>query len=162
MKWYYWIIIFVVIAIILVGNTYRSILSDFIPTVEGFRSNPYWDKKQWTWGYGTKVTGSIDNPNVKPNKTITRNEAFKEMMKDLDYRHNYLKPKLRALSNKEWAAILSFAYNEGVGAADKLVNEINNKSDSLQSHWKEYIYAGGLVSNDLIARRNKEWNLFIS
>jgi len=32
---------------------------DLLGEIEGFIQNPYWDYKQWSWGYGTKVPDEI-------------------------------------------------------------------------------------------------------
>lgn len=40
---------------------------------EGFSSTPYWDNKQWTWGYGTKAPG--------PHGSITKEAAELELRK---------------------------------------------------------------------------------
>lgn len=146
-----------------------AVLKKFIPTVEGFRSKPYWDNKQWSWGYGTKVPGSINNRNVAPNKTITRQQAFDEMITDLNYRFAYLKKLIkRKLNANNWASLLSFAYNEGLGAATNLIPEIEaGDMAALEQNMKLYKYytnAAGqkVVSSDLIDRRAKEFQLYIS
>lgn len=146
-----------------------SVLRSFVPTVEGFSSKPYWDFKQWSWGYGTKVPGSVANKNVVPTGTITRAQAFDEMMKDLTYRYNYLRPKMPGnLRPNQWAALTSFAYNEGIGAATNLIPNIKSGDlASLETQFKSYnkvTNAAGqkIVSSDLVDRRNKEWQLYIS
>ena len=137
-----------------------EILSTFIPKVEGFTSRPQWDYKQWSWGYGTAAGF---NKNKKPTGTITKVKALSDAMVELKSAYSYLLPKItRILTESQWAALLSFSYNEGVGNADNLLSDINTNSANLESHVKKYIYAGGKINPDLVDRRNKEWNLWNS
>lgn len=123
----------------------------FVASLEGFSAVPYWDKKRWSWGYGTQAPG--------PTGTITQGEAETEMDKVILTNYTLLQQRVtRQLTGNQWSALLSFAYNEGIGNAYNLIADINSGEDSvLEPHWKEYIYAGGVVDNDLIDRRNKEW-----
>lgn len=131
-------------------------LGTFIPSVESFSATPYWDVSRYSWGYGTAAPG--------PNGTITRAKAFTDMVAHLINDYYYLSPKItRKLTVNQWAALLSFSYNEGPGNADNLVDDINAGSDIiLEPHWKQYIYAGGSINSNLVARRNKEWALWVS
>jgi len=141
-----------------------NILSNFLPAWEGFRSYPYWDYKQWSWGYGTRVPGSIDDRYMNPGGTITREQAMKDAMSHALRDYNYLKPLITIPLNKnQWAALLSFSYNLGRGNADNLIPNINaGNLDALENQWKQYINAGGVPNDDLIERRADEWSLFIS
>ena len=80
--------------------------------------------------------------------------------------HDYtlLKPRItRSLTANQWAALLSFSYNLGVGNAYNLVDLINAGSDTaLESKWNQYVYSGGSVNQDLVARRQKEFALWQS
>ncbi len=131
-----------------------TILSSFIPTVEGFRSNPYWDEKRYSWGYGTAAPGSAG--------TITREQAFADMLSHLMADYEKLLPRINvSLNAYQWAALLSFAYNVGVGNAYNLLPEINaGDMAALESNWKQYVYSGGQYNSDLVVRRRKEWELF--
>lgn len=141
-------------------NSVSDTLDNFIPKVEGFSSLPYWDHKQWSWGFGTAC--GFDN-NVKPKGSISRDQALKETQQHYSRDFNFLSTKIKVdLTANQWAAYLSFSYNEGLGNAENLINDINSNSPGLEAHWKKYIYASGQINNDLIARRNKEWNLWIT
>lgn len=131
-----------------------TILSSFIPTVEGFRSHPYWDEKRYSWGYGTAAPG--------PSGTITREQAFADMLSHLLADYEKLLPRVTAnLNAYQWAALLSFAYNVGVGNAYNLVPEINaGDIAGLERNWKQYVYSGGEYNPDLVDRRIKEWALW--
>jgi GH24 family phage-related lysozyme (muramidase) len=131
-----------------------TILSDFIPSVEGFRSHPYWDKSRYSWGYGTAAPGATG--------TITREQAFADMLSHLMTDYERLLPRIsRSLNAYQWASLLSFSYNVGVGNAYNLVEEINAGDwPALERNMKQYVYSGGEFDPDLVARRIKEWELW--
>lgn len=137
-----------------------SITDWLIPELEGFLAHPKWDAKQYSWGYGTKAPG--------PTGTITKAQALSDARDYLQADYAALRPLItRPLSPQQWAAYLSFAYNVGKGntstGAKALVADINANDDSvLEPHWKRYIYSEGVVSQDLVNRRNREWGLWTS
>lgn len=149
--------------LIAMAATWKTILKTFLPPLEGFSAAPYWDYKQWSWGYGTKVPGSGTDPNVKPAGTVTRAQAWIYAMEHLQNDFNYLSKLITVpLSANRWAALLSFSYNLGPGNADNLISNINKQDNSaLQSQWMSYVYAGGVVMPALIDRRAKEWSLWM-
>jgi len=131
-------------------------LAAFIPTVEGFEAHPYWDVSRYSWGYGTAAPGATG--------TITRAQAFAEMVSYFLHDYDLLKPKIRrSLTVAQWTAFLDFSYNLGVGHAYDMVPYINAGDDSaLRTQWMKYVYAGGVVSQTLVTRRGKEWGLWVS
>lgn len=131
-------------------------LAAFIPTVEGFRDRPYWDVSRYSWGYGTAAPGSTG--------TITRAQAFAEMVSYFLHDYDLLKPKVkRTLTVSQWVALLDFSYNLGIGNAYDMVPYINAGDDNaLQTQWMRYVHAGGVVSQDLVTRRHKELDLWFS
>lgn len=143
--------------------TYKTILKTFLPVWEGFSSKPYWDYKQWSWGYGTKVPGSVADKNINPGGTITREQAFIDALQHIQGDYLYLKPMVKVpLSANQWAAFLSFSYNLGRGNADNLIPNINSKNfPALELQWKSYVNAGGVPLPSLINRRAAEWDLFV-
>lgn len=162
MKWYYWLAIAVLLILLLIKRKAMfDLLAKVLQHLEGFSSVPYWDFKQWSWGYGTRVPGSVDNKNVRPGGTITKERAAEEAVKYSKQSFNTLSKRItKKLNTNQWAAILSFDYN--TGSASKLVSEINDNSPTLESHIKQYIYAGGKVNPGLVARRAYEWKLYNS
>jgi GH24 family phage-related lysozyme (muramidase) len=141
-----------------------SKLSPFLQSLELYRAKPYWDVMQWSWGYGSRVPGSVDNKNIVPTGSISRSDAMNEMLKHIEKDYNYLRPMVqRPLSAGKWSAFLSFSYNLGPGNADNLLDNINSGNDyDLEIQWKKYIYAGGVISDHHIERRAKEWQLWES
>jgi len=133
-----------------------NVLSVFIPDVESFSAKAYWDVSRYSWGYGTAAPGK--------DAITTRENAFHEMVDHLLGDYADLKNRVtRKLNVNQWAALLSFSYNLGIGNAHNLLANINSGNDAaLEVQWKKYIYAGGVVNQDLIERRDKEWNLFVT
>jgi len=143
---------------------WKKFLVPFLKTWEGFSATPYWDVSRWSWGYGTRVPGSTDNKNIRPSGTITQTQAMMDALGEVNKDYTYLKTLITVpLAARQWAALLSFAYNLGPGNADNLVPNINAQDyDALETQWKKYVYAGGVINQDLVDRRNAEWALFAS
>lgn len=149
-----------VLLLFALGTTFRDRLLDklasFIPSVEGFRSTPYWDVVRYSWGYGTAAPGATG--------TITREQAFQDMTTYLLNDYAALSSRVtRSLTVPQWAALLSFSYNEGIGNAYNLLANINSGNDAaLAAQMRKYVYAGGVINDDLVDRREKEINLWNS
>lgn len=150
----------VLAAVVLLMPTFKTrlinTLASFIPSVEGFRSTPYWDVSRYSWGYGTKAPGSTG--------TITREQAFADMLSYLLSDYNLLRDKItRVLTVRQWAALLSFSYNLGNDDAVDIVPYINANDDAaLSDQWMKYVHAGGVVNSTLVDRRKKELALWFS
>lgn len=135
--------------------------AELIASFEGFSAAPYWDVSRWSWGYGTEAPGRTG--------TITKEEALAALQAYVDDSYAYLSPLIyRQLTNNQWAALLSFAYNEGNGNADNLVDNINDGNDTaLEAQWKLYNKSrdenGALQYNsNLASRRAREWQVWQS
>lgn len=142
-------------AALILPNLAISAAVNLIASFEGFSPTPYWDVSRWSWGYGTAAPGQYG--------TITETAAKAQLRIHVIADYKKLKPLITVhLTTNQWAALLSFSYNLGVGNADNLIANINNgNTDALNEQWSKYIYAGGIVDSDLIARREKElsvWN----
>lgn len=133
-----------------------AILSRFIPEVEGFSATPYWDVTRYSWGYGTAAPG--------PTGTITKAKALADALAHLLRDYAELKPRItRSLSAHQWAALLSFAYNLGIGNALKIVDTINSGDDGrLYERWMSFVNVNGIPNAGIIERRRKEWGLWVS
>lgn len=140
------------------ANDILTASAQLIPQFEGFRATPYWDVSRYSWGYGTRAPG--------PDGTITREQAAEDLKMHVENDLNTLYPRItRPLLINQWAALMSFAYEEGTGnpGAGALVNDINADNDAvLETHWKKYIYADGVVDPNIVARRNREWEIWTS
>ena len=131
-------------------------LVSFVPGIEKFSATPYWDVNRYSWGYGTAAPGATG--------TITKEQALADMIAYLMADYATLSNKItRSLTASQWAALLSFSYNLGIGNAYNLVPLINAGNDAaLKEKWQKYVYAGGVVNQGLVSRRNKEIALWFS
>jgi GH24 family phage-related lysozyme (muramidase) len=134
--------------------------ANFIASLEGFRAHPYWDVSRYSWGYGTQAPGATG--------TITEAQARLDLMQASQDNYDYLNPLIYVpLKPQQWAALLSFAYNEGPGNADNLVDNINAEdNEALGAQWALYnkVRINGVltVSQNLVSRRAKEWAMWNS
>jgi len=140
---------------LIVSQSEPMTAAQLIASFEGFRAHPYWDVNRYSWGYGTPAPGATG--------TITKEQALAELQQHSAADLQYLQPLItRPLNANQWAALLSFAYNEGSGNADNLVNNINAGDDqALADQWRLYNKArdaaGNLVYSQTLAdRREKE------
>jgi len=173
-KPFFWIVLAVVGAILYLKR--KTVMKSFdvwtelakvVPQFEGFSSNPYWDVSRWSWGYGTRVPNSIDDKTKKPSGSISKIQAVAAMVAHLHNDFSYLDKLVKVqLDGRQWAALLSFSYNEGQGNADNLVANINaSQWSALEKQWKAYNKARNdkgvlVVSKNLTDRRSKEWEIF--
>lgn len=129
-------------------------LAEFIAKVEGFSSKAYWDVSRYSWGYGTAAPSAT--------AVTTRSNAFAEMISYLMDDYDALSRNItRQLTVNQWVALLSFSYNLGVDDALNLVPVINSGDDvALRTKWVKYVYAGGVVNQTLVTRRNLEIDLW--
>lgn len=144
----------VLLLFLMARQSWYTITDWLIPKLEGFRAHPYWDNKQYSWGYGTRAPG--------PDGTIDKVQALKDSRAHMLADKQYLESMLtRPLNAHQWAAYLSFAYNEGRYNADNLVRNINAGDDAALEHqWKLYNLSNGSVNDGLVERRNIEWNIW--
>lgn len=148
--------------VIMIRKNWLSLAAVVTASFESFSSVPYWDVSRWSWGFGTRVPGSVDDRTVRPSGTISRAQALADMKRHITNDYNALAPRVtRPLKVNQWAAYLSFSYNEGTGNADNLLTNINSGDDqALEIQWKKYVYADGVVNSDLVDRRAREWLLW--
>lgn len=88
---------------------------DIIKDVEGFSPTPYWDVTQWTIGYGTACGF---NWNSKPSMTVTREEAEKMLLMDVNAKYgkivnDYCNSIGSQPNQQQFDALLDFTYNLG-------------------------------------------------
>lgn len=108
-------------------TSYSDRLLNYIKTTERFTAKAFWDKKQYTNGYGTKA--------LSPDEVITEAEANTRL-------HNYLqnavtgvisygKSKKYSWTQGQIDALTSFAYNGGIGMLDKLTQGGKRTNDEI-------------------------------
>lgn len=139
-------------------NTSGSII-DFIAGFEGFRDTAYDDYGQLTIGFGTPATSA--------DQTITREEAKKELSKEVMKARTIVLEAAKEFgydwSDNQIDALTSFTFNLGQGNFNKLLkgDEGGLRGDEEISEMiLEYNRAGGKVLPGLTKRRQAEADLF--
>ena len=131
---------------------------EFIEREEGLRLKAYKDTGGvWTIGYG-------HTKNVKPDDKITKEEAEKFFIEDIQEHITPLKNVKISLSENEKIALVSFIYNVGPNAFLKstLLKKLNNNDkQGAAEEFNKWIYDNGKIQNGLIKRRTNEKNLFL-
>lgn len=137
-----------------------TVVKSFLPGVESFIATPKWDFKQWSWGYGTRVPGSVNDKHNPPKvKPITRDQAIQDCQSHIFGDFSILMKLVHLpLKPNQWASLLSFSYNEGIGSAIKLIPDMG--TDNFDSHVRQYVYAGGVFNQDLKDRREIELKIW--
>lgn len=130
-----------------------------IKNFEGLRLKSYkCPAGVWTIGYGH--TGA----DVKPNMTITKEEAEKLLDKDLVKFIRNVNNKVKVpLKQEHFDALVSFAFNVGNEAFNsstllKLLNQ--GKYLQAANQFSRWVYAGKNKSEGLIKRRKAEEEMF--
>lgn len=144
----------------------------FICDREQFHATCYVDYSQSSIGYGTKCTGSSQQPHAAGTHSITREQALAEMKSQISSTYA---PKVRnqtvgiTMNQNQFDALVSLAYNTGGGttliANSPLVRYLKGELTEAQARqqYSNYkITAGGEVNSGLINRRNAEADLFFT
>ncbi|SFC63999.1 lysozyme [Clostridium uliginosum] len=149
----------------------NSLVSDkcinFIKSWEGFSATPYYDEVGvLTLGYG--MTGD----EIKDLSSVTESQAS-EMLKNL-VNNNYAKAiknnldsKSISLKQNQFDALVSFAYNCGIGALfsstlyKNIVTGVRDKN-IITSNFQAWSNGGGTRLEGLYRRRSREADMFLN
>ncbi|MFX0132181.1 MAG: glycoside hydrolase family protein [Candidatus Hodarchaeota archaeon] len=98
-----------------------EIIKKRLMTYEGFSQTPYYDIKQWTWGYGTRVPFIYNIRRKLGNGIIiTYEEAEHELEKYIinayKYLYKCLQKNMHQLNHVRREAFIDMIYNIGSGA----------------------------------------------
>lgn len=140
-----------------------NLMLDEIRKSEGFSAKPYWDKKQWSIGYGHGITEEEAKQYAKNPIDQKRAEAWamKDALKHLD---NVEKNVKVALNPYQKATMALHSYNKGPAAFSgstmvKLLNE--GKYEEVPSQLMNWIYItdsnGTKVPSEGLKRRAQGW-----
>lgn len=142
---------------------------NLIKSFEGLSLTAYPDPatggEPWTIGFGTTVYRGIQK--VKKGDKITEAEAESLLEYDVNKFSEAVRKLIkRSLTDNQFGAIVSFAYNVGIGNLKsstllKKVN-INPKDLSIASEFNKWNRAGGKVMKGLTRRRQAEVNLYFN
>jgi lysozyme len=129
-----------------------------IKEFEGFSSVAYEDQGgRWTIGYGSAM-------NVKPGDTMTEEEASLRLLSDITSTASRVEQLLmHDLTDNQFSAVVSFAYNLGVGnlAKSTLLNCINkHQIDDAAKSFEMWNKVAGVENAGLLRRRQAERDLF--
>ncbi len=138
--------------------------TNLIARFEAYRFHAYPDPTTggapWTVGYG--ATG----PHVGPNTAWTKPIALADLQERIRALYASMTNMIvTPLSNNQWSAVLSFAYNCGLGAfqGSHLRESINSgKLDTITRNFESWDKAAGSVNQALLSRRRAEAKLFLS
>jgi lysozyme len=134
----------------------KDLAVELIKELEGFIPTPQWDVNGWAIGYGTHLQN--------PPKQITQQEAESLLRQQVDHIVNQLAQAVRVpLADHQWAALISWAYNVGIGAAlrSRLITALN-RGDTAEAarQFERWIYVKGKRLPGLEARRRRERAVF--
>jgi lysozyme len=138
---------------------------DLIKHFEGFRGAAYRDPVGiWTIGYGhTSMAGT---PEVTAGLTVSETEAGEILARDVETFATGVRALVRvALSDGQFSALVSFAYNVGLGALKKssVLTAVNARDfAAVPRRLQLWTRAGGHVLPGLMRRRAAEAALFAS
>ena len=138
---------------------------DLIKKFEGFRSEAYQDSVGiWTVGYGSTMWP--DGKNVQPGQRMTIQEAEAVMTWELTRKGKEILSGLPTtiINQNQYDALVSFAYNLGVGALLKSTLfkklKVNPNDPSIRAEFMRWVNAGGKRLTGLVRRREAEANLY--
>ena len=135
-----------------------KLIADF----EGFR--PY----VYTCPGGKKTIGyGFGDVELIKKGSITKAEADLKLRKECETLLTYVKSKVtRKLTDKQYAALISFAYNVGRTnfANSTLLKKINSgaKSAEISTEFKRWVYSGKTKLDGLIKRRAAEARTYVA
>jgi lysozyme len=138
---------------------------ELIKTFEGFRSRAYRDPVGvWTIGFGhTSMAGM---PEVRPGMVVSEAEAAEILRRDVEMFARGVRERLaRKLSDAQFSALVSFAYNVGLGALAKssVLRAVNaGDFEAVPRRLALWTKAGGRTLPGLVRRRAAEAALFVS
>ena len=134
---------------------------NLIKQFEGVRLQAYKPvptEKYYTIGYGHY------GADVSANMTITQEQAEALLVKDLEKFETAVNKYVERyhFTQGQFDALVSFAFNCGVGNLNKLVDNGNRNLSKIAVCLTQYNKAGGKVLQGLVRRRAAELNLFNS
>ncbi len=133
---------------------------DLVKRREGFSPTPYvCPAGKWTVGFGHTDGVTADTPR------ITEEEASEMLAKELTrFAVRVERLVVRPLSQNQFDALVSFAYNVGMGnfASSTLLKKVNaGDMAGAADEFNRWVHGGGKVLPGLVRRRAAEKSLFM-
>ena len=149
------------------GKSYKTMtpsqeIIDVIKDFEGFSATAYWDKSQWTYGYGTRASGS--------GATISKSEAERLLRKVLEQDYgktvnDFCKKNGKQPTQQQFDALLDLTYNVGGSwtTGSSVPNVLLNPSTALDvvKGFGAWCRSGGGVSYVHANRRIREALMYL-
>ena len=137
---------------------------NLIKEFEGFRDTAYLcPSRVWTLGYGS--TFYPDGTAVRQGDRITKDEGEKLLRTTVrGFEDAVSKLVTVPLNDNQFSALVSFAFNVGVGAfrSSTLLRKLNKKDYAGASlEFSKWVKGGGRTLPGLVRRRNAEKALFL-
>lgn len=138
----------------------------FLETFEGFSPVAYKDVAGYlTIGYGTLIDTADEQYLL--TATITREQAEELLRKDVAYVESQINLMVKQpINQNQYNSLVSFAYNLGATALrySTLMKKLNiNPNDpTIRAEFNKWVYAGGVVVQGLVNRRQKEADLYFT
>jgi lysozyme len=142
-------------------------IAEFIAQFEGFSAKPYLCPAHVpTIGFGATFYANGTKVRMQ-DKPITKAEALLLLEEHLKQFQSQIKPLLKSnVTNNQFNALLSFAYNCGVQSLAKstLLKKVNNNPDDLTivTEFMKWINANGKPLQGLKNRRIAESSLYFN
>ena len=135
---------------------------DLIKRFEGFRPTVYTCPAGWpTIGYGHVVR---NNERERFSAGINERAAEELLRRDVEAAEKAVLRLIHVpLSDGQFSALVSFAFNLGAGALQRstLRRRVNREEyDAASAEFRRWVWAGGLKLKGLISRRAAEAALF--
>jgi GH24 family phage-related lysozyme (muramidase) len=142
-----------------ISNSGLELIKEF----EGLRLKAYkCPAAVWTIGYGH--TSAAGEPNVLTGMIISKDEAEAILRRDVVQYENGVRSRVTVpIAQGQFDALVSFAYNAGVGALQKstLLKKVNaGKFDEVPAEFMKWTRGGGKELPGLVRRRRAEVKLW--
>jgi lysozyme len=129
-----------------------------IEQFEGCRLDAYQDQGGiWTIGYG-------HTSGVQDGDSITSDQAEAFLAQDLSQAEQQVDDAVKSeINDNQFAALVSFAFNCGIGALDRstLLADVNNSAfGSAAQEFLKWSHINGIANAGLLRRRQAEKALF--
>ena len=140
---------------------------NLIKKYEGFSEKAYRD----VCGVTKIGYGSIFYPDGtkvrKRDKPITEEYASEILKKNLWFFENYVRCSVRPdVNQNQFDALVSFTYDQGVGALNKsmLLRKVNSdpNNSKIREQFMKWVYPGGVMLPSYVKRRKDEADLYFS
>ena len=135
-----------------------------VKSFEGCFLNAYLcPAKVWTIGYGS--TKYPNGKSVKQGDKITQQESETLLSDTLDEFSKGVSKLIKVeLNDNQFSALVSFAFNLGIGALSKstLLKKVNaNPNDkTIEQEFMKWVNKGSSFEKGLTRRREAEWKLY--